>query len=114
MKFLIIISILFSSFNLFAQQIDDQPIAELESQYIRLLDYTNQIGGTGNVKIDYGQKVGKQINRFIQDETGERYKFNSIADLLNMMYQNGYELKETIITYEDPDENDIIYILKKI
>lgn len=109
-KSFLITGLLFISYSSFAQTINGTHISELESPYIRIFEireYVNKV----QLKLDYGQKVKNHKDRWVRDEDGDFYEFNSVAHALGMMDEVGYDLVE--IAHVNELNDKFMYILKR-
>ncbi|MEM9981981.1 MAG: hypothetical protein AAF734_05755 [Bacteroidota bacterium] len=93
-----------------AQMVNDVPIEKLDLQYIQL-----SMGPGRNNKlvfVDIGQQQDDLIvsELRLKDEQGNAMRFNSLVDVLNLFYENGYEYVDS---YGFSEESRSTHILKK-
>lgn len=88
----------FTSINIFSQElyVGDKSFEEAvsDAMYVRILTcYLSS--GQVNLRIDYGQEQGNglRLKDYILGPNKKRYKFPSLANVLNTMYELGWELQ---------------------
>ena len=102
-----------------SQTVNDMPLADIDTNYIRVSAHNKFLSNKLKVHLDFGQfnSVWKIKDTRLRGRDGKSVEFNSIAQLLNYMTDNGYELT-TINTYAlDNTLGHTVYynmIMKKI
>ncbi|MGD1839863.1 MAG: hypothetical protein ACFB0B_03060 [Thermonemataceae bacterium] len=93
-----------------AQMVNGVPVEKLDLQYIQL-----SMGPGRNNKVvfvDIGQRQEDVIvsELRLKDEQGKAMRFNSLVDVLNLFYENGYEYVDS---YGFSEKSAGIHLLKK-
>ena len=92
-----------------AQYVEQQPISELEADYIRIWsDSGPLLSSKITVRIDYGQ--GGRTPQ-ITDDRRRAMSFNGMIAVLNMFSKEGFELVD--IVRDSKDETEIFYLKRK-
>lgn len=92
-----------------AQYVDEKPIHELETDYIRIWsDSGPLLSSKITVRVDYGQ--GGRMPQ-ITDDRRRAVSFNGMIDVLNLFSKEGFELMD--IVRDSKDETEIFYLKRK-
>ncbi|MEM8899617.1 MAG: hypothetical protein AAGC85_15995 [Bacteroidota bacterium] len=97
-----------------AQTVNGIPLADIDTRYIELgIEYFS-LKNYVEVIIDYGQAVKQPRNQYrsLLDENGKPLRFNSSIDVINFMYEQGYELT---CNYDGQEPGNLFrfYVLKR-
>ena len=82
------------SLNVNSQTVNDVPMASIDTNYIQVSAYNKFMSNKLKVHLDFGQfnSIWKFKDTQLRGRDGKMIQFNSIAQLLNYMTDNGYEL----------------------
>ncbi|WP_133566545.1 hypothetical protein [Marinicella litoralis] len=91
---LTLITFILLSFNSNSQTVNDVPMADIDSNYIQVSAYNKFMSNKLKVHLDFGQfnSIWKSKDTQLRGRDGKMIQFNSVAQLLNYMTENGYEL----------------------
>ncbi|TDR17554.1 hypothetical protein C8D91_2613 [Marinicella litoralis] len=69
-------------------------MADIDSNYIQVSAYNKFMSNKLKVHLDFGQfnSIWKSKDTQLRGRDGKMIQFNSVAQLLNYMTENGYEL----------------------
>lgn len=92
---LLLIAFYFNNFSLQAQTVNGIPLKDIKVEYLKW--YTKGAGAGSRkiqVLIDFGQatRILSNMEQLLLDSSGKKMEFNSDIEVLNFMYENGYEL----------------------
>ena len=112
--FVVVIFALFGTTQSFSQvMVNDVNINDLDIKYVRLLLENTTFGAKVQVNVDYGQKPKFMKAYRITDANGEKKQFNSIVDILNFMYANGWKYLNYTETLLGGGKLKCVYLLEK-
>lgn len=97
-----------------AQTVNGIPLADVDTKFIEVgIEYFS-LKNHVEVSIDYGQAVKQPRNQYrvLLDENSKPMRFNSNIDVLNFMYEQGYE---PTCNYDGQEPGTFFrfYVLKK-
>lgn len=108
MKDCILVVLLLNISFAFAQiTVNDQPMEQIDVEYLEIVGTSRSLSDKMNVEIDFGQDTkffsGNKRTR-VEDERGNRIKFNSMIDALNFMSKYGFEFVQAYVVQDNKDE----------
>jgi hypothetical protein len=109
MKAILSLFLIFLTFALSAQTVNDKAVKEISAEYIQIMGSQNMMGSKMNIDFDLGE-AGKEIK--IKDEAGKTIKFNSMMEAVNFFTKNGFEYVDSF-GYSDGDVRRQYVVLKK-
>jgi aryl-phospho-beta-D-glucosidase BglC (GH1 family) len=85
-----------ASFSSYGQTVNGKKLDELDAHYIYIFPTSKNMGGRIFVDVDYGQKIKSSLLKESETprlvgEDGKQMEFNSMMELLNYFFKNGYE-----------------------
>ena len=92
--FLFTTILLFAFVNLKSQTINNLPLKDLDVEYLQIVGASKMFSTKVTIQIDLGQRTkffSSKDEMQLKDENGEKLEFNSMIDALNFMSANGYE-----------------------
>ena len=97
-KTLMLLFVLVSSTQLAQSQvlISGKDINQLDIQYCIVEVYNHSLKREVNAEINYGQRLVNARMTKIENRDGSIKRFNSLVDVLNFMYKNGWEYVEHV------------------
>lgn len=90
-KVIFIVAFFALSVSLFSQTTLDS--ISTKATYCEIVGTQGFLSSKITIKIDYGQKssIWKPQNNLLKSEDGKPIKFNSMIDVLNLMYSEGWD-----------------------
>jgi hypothetical protein len=112
-SFILIFLTLYLSFG-FSQTVNEIPIKDINTDYIKVKGIQNFGGNKIILEIDFGQesKTFSSKNKKLYDKNGKPMEFNSMVDALNYLSKVGYEYADGFKNSSD-DPPIYSYLLKK-
>lgn len=112
-KYLLLISLFFTTLT-YSQTVNDQPLSEIDVDYVQIVGTSKLLSQKLTIEIDFGQenRLFKSRDTQLKDETGKNLVFNSMIDALNFMSRNGYEFIDAY-TLTQGNNNVYHYLLKR-
>jgi hypothetical protein len=98
----------------FSQTVNDQPISEIDVEYIQIVGTAKLLSNKVKIQIDFGQhnKVFSSKDTQVKDKNGKQMVFNSMIDTLNFFSANGYDFQQAYaITISN--QNVYHYLMRK-
>src|SRR5690625_2777076 len=115
MKNLITIALLYLSFSINGQTVNDIPIKDIDTEYIQIIGTSRALSDKVNIEIDFGQDTkffGSNKRKKIKYKDGKKIKFNSMVDALNFMSQNGFSFVQAY-AFSEEKQNVHHYLMRK-
>jgi len=110
---LLFIFLLFSSINLFSQEVIELDKSRAKEEYCMLLVSQKFLSTKVKIDVDFGQKMSFWKNTTaVKDIEGKRKEFNSVIDALNYMSSEGWEFVNAY-SLTVSDQNVLHYVLKR-
>ncbi len=113
MKQIIYTLIFLFTISTYAQSVNGIPVSELDAKYVRI-NFTRKILKPFQIKVflDYGQisRIKDIKKGFVLDDDGEKFTFNGIMGVVNLLVTNGYRIA---FIYNEEDDS-VNYIMEKV